>query len=100
MTIDDSLITVTNSFPSAGSIFKRPEGHFTGKLVEDCGLRGHRIGGAEVSALHCGFIVNIENASAKDVTTLIKYIQDRVKEQFDVQLNTEVKIVGEEEGIG
>lgn len=85
--------------PSAGSIFKRPEGYFAGKLVQDCGLRGHRIGGAEVSALHCGFIVNKGNATAKDVTTLIKYIQDRVKEQFAVQLNTEVKIVGEEEGI-
>lgn len=85
--------------PSAGSIFKRPEGHFAGKLIQDCGLRGYRIGGAEVSALHCGFIVNTGNASAKDVTTLIEYVQDRVKEQFDVQLNTEVKIVGEEEGI-
>jgi len=86
--------------PSAGSIFKRPEGYFAGKLVQDCGLRGYRIGGAEVSALHCGFIVNAGNATARDVTTLIKYIQDKVNEQFGVQLHTEVKIVGEEEGIG
>lgn len=85
--------------PSAGSIFKRPEGYFAGKLVQDCGLRGYRIGGAEVSALHCGFIVNAGNATARDVTTLIKHIQDSVSEKFGVQLQTEVKIVGEEEGI-
>lgn len=82
--------------PSAGSIFKRPEGNFAGKLVQDCGLRGHRIGGAEVSCLHCGFIVNTENATAMDIVTLIKYIQDRVYADFGVQLQTEVKIVGEE----
>ncbi len=86
--------------PSAGSIFKRPEGYFAGKLVQDCGLRGYRLGGAEVSALHCGFIVNAGNATTRDVTTLIKYVQDRVNEKFGVQLQTEVKIVGEEEGIG
>lgn len=82
--------------PSAGSIFKRPEGYFAGKLVEDCGLRGYRIGGAEVSCLHCGFIVNTGNATASDVITLIKYIQDRVYADYGVQLQTEVKIVGEE----
>ncbi len=82
--------------PSAGSIFKRPEGNFAGKLVQDCGLRGYRIGGAEVSCLHCGFIVNTENATAMDVVTLIKYIRDRVYADFGVQLQTEVKIVGEE----
>jgi UDP-N-acetylmuramate dehydrogenase len=82
--------------PSAGSIFKRPEGNFAGKLVEDCGLRGCRIGGAEVSCLHCGFIVNTGNATAMDVLSLIKYIQDRVYADFGVQLQTEVKIVGEE----
>ncbi len=82
--------------PSAGSIFKRPEGNFAGKLVQDCGLRGYRIGGAEVSCLHCGFIVNTENATALDIVTLIKYIQDRVYADFGVQLQTEVKIVGEE----
>lgn len=82
--------------PSAGSIFKRPEGNFAGKLVQDCGLRGKRIGGAEVSSLHCGFIVNTGNASAMDVITLIKHIQDSVYADFGIQLQTEVKIVGEE----
>ncbi len=82
--------------PSAGSVFKRPEGYFAGKLIQDCGLRGYRIGGAEVSGLHCGFIVNKGNASTKDVTSLIKYVQDKVLADFGVELNTEVKIVGEE----
>ncbi len=82
--------------PSAGSIFKRPEGYFAGKLIQDCGLRGYRIGGAEVSGLHCGFIVNKGNATAEDVTSLIKYVQDKVLADFGVQLNLEVKIVGEE----
>ncbi len=82
--------------PSAGSIFKRPEGHFAGRLVQDCGLKGYRIGGAEVSGLHCGFIVNSGGATAHDVISLIKHIQDMVSEKFGVELQTEVKIVGEE----
>jgi len=82
--------------PSAGSIFKRPEGYFAGKLVQDCGLRGFRIGGAEVSCKHCGFIVNTGNATAHDVTALIKHIQATVRDRFGVELQTEVKIVGEE----
>ncbi len=82
--------------PSAGSVFKRPEGHFAGKLVQDCGLRGYRIGGAEVSCLHCGFIVNKGGATAQDVTALIRLIQDRVFDEYGVRLQTEVKIVGEE----
>lgn len=82
--------------PSAGSIFKRPEGYFAGKLVQDCGLRGFRIGGAEVSTLHCGFIVNVANATARDVTSLIELIQNTVYEKYGVMLQTEVKIVGEE----
>jgi len=65
--------------PSAGSIFKRPEGYFAGKLIEDCGLRGHRIGGAEVSQKHCGFIVNTGDAKAKDILDLIEYIRNTVK---------------------
>lgn len=84
------------SLPSAGSVFRRPEGHFAGKLVEDCGLKGFRIGGAEVSCLHCGFIVNIGCATADDVINLIKYIQKTVKDKFDVVLHTEVKIIGED----
>lgn len=81
--------------PSAGSVFKRPEGYFAGKLVQDCGLRGFRIGGAEVSCKHCGFIVNIDNATAGDVIELIHHIQAAVKEKFGVELQTEVRIVGE-----
>jgi len=82
--------------PSAGSIFKRPEGYFAGKLIQDCGLRGFGIGGAEVSGKHCGFIVNKGYATAADVTGLIRYVQDTVYERFGVKLETEVKIVGEE----
>lgn len=82
--------------PSAGSVFKRPEGNFAGKLIQDCGLRGCRIGGAEVSCLHCGFIVNVDNASAGDVISLIRHIQDKVYDGYGVQLQPEVKIVGEE----
>ena len=84
------------NLPSAGSVFKRPEGHYAGKLVQDCGLKGFRIGGAEVSDLHCGFIVNTGNATAADVVALIKHIQDTVLARYGVQLHTEVKVVGEE----
>jgi UDP-N-acetylmuramate dehydrogenase len=81
--------------PSAGSIFKRPEGYFAGKLIQDAGLRGFKIGGAQVSEKHCGFIVNTDNATAKDVMDLIKHIQIKVKEKFNVNLETEVKLIGE-----
>lgn len=81
--------------PSAGSTFKRPEGYFAGKLIEDAGLRGYKIGGAQVSELHCGFVVNIGDASAKDVLDLIKHIQAVVYSKFGVKLETEVKILGE-----
>ena len=82
--------------PSAGSVFKRPEGYFAGKLIEDCGLRGYRIGGAQVSTKHCGFIVNTGDAVSSDVIRLIKYIQDTVKLKFGVELQTEIRFVGEE----
>jgi UDP-N-acetylmuramate dehydrogenase len=82
--------------PSAGSVFKRPEGHFAGALVENCGLRGYKIGGAEVSSKHCGFIVNTGTATSEDVLSLINHIQLEVKEKFGVELQTEVRIVGEE----
>lgn len=82
--------------PSAGSVFKRPEGYFAGKLIQDCGLKGFCIGGAQVCEKHCGFIINTGNATAKDVENLIKYIQQTVKEKFGVELKTEVKIVGED----
>lgn len=80
-------------YPSAGSTFKRPEGYFAGKLIEDAGLRGYRVGGAMVSEKHCGFVINYENATATDVIHLIKDVQKKVKEQFDVELEPEVKII-------
>lgn len=82
--------------PSAGSVFKRPEGHFTGKLVEDCGLKGYKIGGAQVSTKHCGFIVNAGNATSQDIISLVEYIQRNVENKFGVCLEAEIKIVGEE----
>ena len=82
--------------PSAGSVFKRPEGYFAGKLIQDSGLKGYRIGGAQVSELHSGFIVNIGNATSQDVLDLIKHIQKEVQERFGVLLETEVRLVGEE----
>lgn len=83
-------------YPSAGSTFKRPEGYFAGKLIEDSGLKGTRVGGAEVSTKHSGFIINKENASAKDILDLIKLVQKEVKENFNVELNAEVRVIGEE----
>ena len=82
------------SLPSAGSVFKRPVGFFAGKLIEEAGLRGHRIGGAQVSEKHCGFIVNTGNATAADVINLIKYVQDKVFHSSGVMLETEVRILG------
>lgn len=82
-------------FPSAGSTFKRPEGYFAGKLVMDAGLRGYSVGDAQVSEKHCGFVVNKGNATAADVLALIKDVQERVREQFGVQLEPEVKMIGE-----
>ena len=81
--------------PSAGSTFKRPEGYFAGKLIMDAGLRGHAIGGAQVSEKHCGFIVNADHATAADVDELIRHIQTTVKDQFNVDLEPEVHRVGE-----
>ncbi len=79
---------------SAGSTFKRPEGYFAGKLIDDAGLRGHRIGGAQVSEKHCGFIINDGTATFDDVASLIRYVQDTVYQKFGVWLETEVKICG------
>lgn len=81
------------NFPSAGSTFKRPEGMFAGKLIQDCGLRGYRIGGAQVSEKHCGFIVNAGGATCADVKELIGYIQKVVLENTGVLLECEVKII-------
>lgn len=81
--------------PSAGSTFKRPEGYYAGKLIEDAGLKGARIGDAQVSELHCGFIVNVGNATADDIIALINHVKKRVKERFNVELQPEVKVIGE-----
>ena len=81
--------------PSSGSTFRRPEGYYVGKLIEDCGLKGYRIGGAQVSAKHSGFIVNQNNATAADVLNLIDHIQKTIEDKFGVKLKTEVKFVGE-----
>ncbi|HEY8422051.1 MAG TPA: UDP-N-acetylmuramate dehydrogenase [Thermoclostridium sp.] len=82
------------NFPSAGSIFKRPAGHFAGKLIEEAGLRGYQIGGAQVSEKHCGFIINTGTATASDVIELIEYIKKKVFETSGVMLQQEVKILG------
>lgn len=82
--------------PSAGSIFKRPKGYYTGPLIDGCGLKGFSIGGAQVSTKHCGFIVNTGGASAQDVIDVIKHVKNMVKNKYGVELETEVKIVGEE----
>lgn len=81
--------------PSAGSVFKRPEGYYTGKLIEEAGLKGYTIGGAQVSRKHANFIVNIGNATAKDVVDLVEYIQNVIYEKNHVNLETEVKLIGE-----
>ncbi len=80
--------------PSAGSTFKRPEGYFAGKLIQDAGLRGYQVGGAQVSEKHTGFVVNAGGATAADVQQLIADVQERVKEQFGVKLEPEVKMWG------
>lgn len=82
-------------FPSAGSTFKRPEGHYAGQLIMDAGLRGFQIGGARVSDKHCGFVVNTGKATEQDVRDVIAEIQARVKERFNVELEPEVVFLGE-----
>lgn len=82
-------------YPSAGSTFKRPEGYFAGKLVEDAGLKGFSIGGAKVSEKHAGFVINYNNATAKDILDLIEYIKKDVYDKFNVNLECEVKIIGD-----
>jgi UDP-N-acetylmuramate dehydrogenase len=82
-------------YPSAGSTFKRPEGYFAAKLIDDAGLRGYQIGGAKVSEKHCGFVINAGNATGEDVYNLIKYVQDKVKEMSNVVIEPEVILVGE-----
>ena len=82
-------------YPSAGSTFKRPEGYFAGKLIMDAGLRGFTVGGAQVSEKHCGFVINKGDATAKDVADLMAQVSEKVREQFGVTLEAEVKRLGE-----
>ena len=82
-------------YPSAGSTFKRPEGYFAGKLIMDAGLRGFSVGDAQVSEKHCGFVINRGNATAADVMALVSQVQTIVEEKFGVQLELEVRKVGE-----
>ena len=82
-------------YPSAGSTFKRQEGIITAKLIDECGLKGYKIGGAKVSEKHAGFIVNDGGATAKDVIDLIKYVKDKVYEKYGVKIEEEIRIVGE-----
>jgi len=81
-------------YPSAGSTFKRPEGYFAGKLIMDSGMRGYRIGGAQVSEKHCGFIINTGDATSEDIAELMAEVQDRVEERFGVRLEPEVIRLG------
>lgn len=84
------------NFPSAGSTFRRPAGYFAGKLIQDAGMKGHRVGGAQVSEKHSGFVINAGDATAADILALIGQVQAAVREQFGVELKTEVITIGEE----
>ena len=81
-------------YPSAGSTFKRPEGYFAGKLIMDAGLRGYRVGDAQVSEKHCGFVINRGNATATEIKTLMENVAKKVKEEFGVDLEAEVIMLG------
>ena len=85
------------SQPSAGSVFKRPEGHFAGALIEGAGLKGLRVGGAQVSEKHAGFIVNTGGATARDVLALVERIRARVREEYGVELELEIRVVADGE---
>ena len=82
-------------YPSAGSTFKRPEGYFAGQLIQDAGLKGLAVGGAQVSELHAGFIINRGGATATDVLQLMSLVQNTVWDQFGVRLEPEVRIIGD-----
>lgn len=82
-------------YPSAGSTFKRPTGYFAGKLIQDAGLRGYSVGGAQVSEKHCGFVINKGGATAADIVALMKDVNDKVVAEFGVPLEPEVKMIGE-----
>nr|WP_300001917.1 UDP-N-acetylmuramate dehydrogenase [Tissierella sp.] len=83
-------------YPSGGSTFKRPEGYYAGKLIDDSGLRGLRYGGAQVSVKHCGFLINAEDASCSDILMLIDTVKKTVKDNYNVELEREIKLIGED----
>lgn len=82
-------------YPSAGSTFKRPEGYFAGKLIQDAGLRGFQVGGAQVSEKHCGFVINKDQATAADIAEVMRQVSEKVMQEFGVKLEAEVKTLGE-----
>lgn len=82
-------------YPSCGSVFKRPAGHFAGQLIQEAGMQGHRIGGVEVSKKHAGFMVNVDKGTATDYENLIAYVIEHVKENSGLTLEAEVRIIGE-----
>ena len=86
------------NYASAGSTFKRPEGYFAGKLIQDAGLSGFSVGDAQVSEKHCGFVINTGNATARDVRNLMADVQRIVEEKYGVKLEPEVKFLGEFDG--
>ena len=100
--IEEKLVELTKKrtskqpleFPSAGSFFKRPEGYFAAKLIEDAGLKGLSVGGAQVSSKHCGFVINTGNATTDDIVDLMHLVQNTVFDKFGVKLEPEVRIIG------
>ncbi|MCQ2548240.1 MAG: UDP-N-acetylmuramate dehydrogenase [Clostridia bacterium] len=98
-TMDDLAFKRTSKqplqYPSAGSFFKRPEGYFAGKLIQDAGLKGYTVGGAQVSELHSGFVINIGGATETDISNLMHHVQAEVKKQFGVDLEPEIRIIGD-----
>ena len=81
-------------YPSAGSTFKRPEGYFAAALIDECGLKGCSVGGAQVSEKHAGFVINYQKATCRDVLDLVEVIKQRVKDEKGVDLETEIIFVG------
>ena len=81
------------NYPSAGSAFKRPQGHFAGKLIEDCGLKGYAVGGAQVSEKHAGFVINRGGATCADVLRLLEHVEKTVYDRFGVRLEREIKVI-------
>ena len=91
------LATQPLNLPNAGSTFRNPEGDYAARLIEACGLKGHTIGGAQVSEKHANFIVNIGNATAKDIEQIIALMRNTVKQKFGIELQQEVRVIGEDE---